>query len=491
MPLLDFSSADYSLSIGGRDMKLTGLSIRLGFNVPPMVHGSAVPADLVDKKLVAMTDADVFWDAYKQVDNAVGKESVDLKIRSLGPDEESNFDAKGWILGSADIAVAADSQTGGGRISFNALHPICNLQRYPANVGPVSPSPSYGDVEGETFLDVLGSAIDAYLKNTSSATQEQIGYRLMQEGRSKLSEYLKCDANLDKLADMFSGISDAESVKDGFRKYILSCIESGGENSSMWDLVAGSLAASLSLRLYMDKNDLSAKQLRLSPGIPYTRDRFRVFTKDIASIYNSSGSWLKCTGLSAWAPVSSGFPWNAEHEYDSDPFVPDVYCSVAAKENMLQMCNVNLPGWFEAILAHCTPASFNSPHEAEDFVDFEDMADAIRDKACRRLLTQQFLDLYRQTTDITVTKVFSFKDSAKSGLVLPGMSCGIADEKAVRLVFNVSEVEHEFDLNSNLASTTIRGNYVRGNDFSVSVEGAEDVDLITNGFSADKNYIWS
>jgi len=485
MPVVDFSKASYSLSIGGQAMKLTNLSLVFGFNVPPCVRGLAVPAALVDKKVVKASDVSQFWEAYRQADASVGKESVNLSIAGLGPDNESNFNASGWVLASADVSASAEAGDGGNEISFSALHPICNLQRYPANVGPVSPSPSYADVEGEDFLAVVKSAIDVYLANASSATMSQPGYKLMVEGRAKLSEYLDCTASLGGLASMFAGLSSPENVKNGFRKYILSCIESGGENSSMWDLVVGSLAATLSLRLCMDPGDLSAHKLFLKPSVPYTSKKVSIATKDISSIYNATGPWLKCTGLSTWAPAPTGLAWNAEHGYNSDPFVPSAYCSVAATSNMLQMCNVNLPGWFEAVVGHCEPPSYNAPQNAGDFIDLETMESIISDVACKRLLTQQFLDLYRQSTSIAVTKVFSFKGDG--GLLIPGITCEISDGG---LLFNISEVEHSFNMSGKTASTTIRGNYVRGSDFSVTVEGAENPGLITSGFSGDFNYIW-
>lgn len=492
MPLLDFSSAKYSLSIGGKAMKLTQLTVNLQFNAPPMVTGSAIPAKLVDKKVVPASDTSIFWDAYKKADKAVGKESINLRIGSIGEEGGIGFNAQGWILGSADVSVAASAEAGGHEINFTAMHPICNLERYPANIGPASPSPSYGDVKGSNFIDVVKSAMEAYMKKVPKPTKEQPGYKLMQEGKDKLTEYLQCEGvDISKLAGIFKGISSQKNVEDGFRKYILSCLESGGENSSMWEFVLGSLAATLSLRLWMDKSDLSAKKLKLRPSIPYTPEKVQISTSEIASIYSNSGDWVKCTGVSTWAAGPTGLPWNAAHQYDMDKFVPSAYCSVVAKEKMLKMCSVNLPGWFEAVANHCSPPSWNSPFKANDAVDMEKWCRIIKSVSCKKLLTQQLLDLYRQGTDIYVKKVFSFKDS-KGNVIIPGMTCCINDGGGgAGLMFNIASVQHNFNMNNKQAETVLRGNYVRAGDFSLEVEGGEDSTLIMNGCSRNKNYIWS
>lgn len=491
MPLLDFSTADYSLSIGGEDMKLTQLSVNLQFNAPPTVMGSAIPSKLVDKKVVPASDTSIFWDAYKKADNSVGKETVNLQLSSIGEEGSGGFNAEGWILGSADVSVAASAEAGGHEINFVAMHPVCNLERYPANVGPVSPSPSYSEVKGSNFIDVVKSAMEVYLKKVPKSTKDQPGYRLMQEGKDKLTEYLECEGvDISKLAELFKGISNQKNVEDGFRKYILSCLESGGENSSMWEFVLGSLSATLSLRLCMDKSDLSAKKLKLKPSIPFTSDKVEISTSDVASIYSNSGNWVRCTGVSTWAAGPTGIPWNATHQYDMDKFVPSAYCSVVAKDKMLKMCGVNLPGWFEAIANHCSPPTWNAPHQADDAVDMEQWCKIIKSVACKKLLTQQFLDLYRQSTDIYIKKVFSFNDSGGT-LIVPGLTCCVNDgSNGAGLMFNVSSVQHNFNMNNKQAETIIRGNYVRAGNFSLGADGAEDSNLISGGCSKNKNYIW-
>lgn len=487
MPVVNLQPADYSCTVGGEQMDLLSLDIMLEANAPPQISGVAIPSSEIEKGVVKADSAGKFWNGFNKADGKIGTESVDLSISRIGPDGDVNFNASGWVLADVSMSVSAQANGQGLAMAFTALHPACLLNKYPFNLGAVSIDPHYSDVKDGNLLDVIASAIEVYADKASPVTKKQYAYKLVKEGVGKLKEYLDCSGlDISRLRSLFEGVADPKGVVDGFKKYVLSAVAHGGENANMYSLVCQQFANALSVRLCVDPSDISAKKLRLRPSIPYTSDTVKLKLDDIESMSGGAGQWLRLTGVTTYTTLPTGLFWNCTHELDEDPLVPSAYCSVIDKNTSSQLLNVAMPDWYTAVLEHCTTPYWNSPQEVSAPADFDVQNEACR-KSASRVLTQHLLDAYRITNSLVVSKSFSLKDS-DGKLLVPGVTCRIGGSSG--LLFHIASVRHSLNVNNQTARTVVSGNFVRGTDFKLEVDGLESQTLISNGYSANRNYIW-
>ena len=490
MPVLDFSKAQYSFSVGGRDFAIIDFSLEMGFGVPPKIVCSAVPKKYTELGVVGDTNAQLFWQHVAGADRVVGKPNVNLSISSLGPDSDFNFNAQGWVLADVGLTAAATASQPAA-IEFTILHPIALLHQYPAHAGPTKQSPRADQIKGTQYIDILKSALQLYSRFVADSAKKEPAYKNMIRGISELDKYLKCEgcnaASLTKLFDWMSG----ESRKNcflGFKKYILSCVTNGAGGPTLYAFAAQNIAAELSLGLYVDPDDISSNKMILKPRVPYTPDCLHIKQNSVTMMTNSHGDWMAASGLYVRSDKIFRPKFNAPQMGGIFNSVNPSFASVMAKDGGVQTVSATLPGWFDAMLNYAYVCIFNAPGEIRHKSDL-DLSNENHVKATKKVLTQYFLDMYKQTKNITISRLFSMKDD-KGKLLVPGKSCELSDGKSRGLVFLVSSVSHKFSLLYNTATTQISGNYVRGANFSVQVEGAENESLISNGFSADKNYIW-
>lgn len=482
--ILDFSKASYSCSIGGKSMALLSVTIKSQLNAPPSVDLVAVPKDYQSRKIVDSSDAQLFWSALSTMDKDTGKPSGNLSISKLGPDSDFDFNANEWVISEIGVDASATAD-GPAAIKVSLMHPIVQLDKYPANAGPVTHSPDPSAVSGSDYLTVVRSALDVYSKHIVPSAKKGPAYEMLRTGLSDMNKYVKpegCD--ISKLANLFPWFTDQKHVLNGFKKYILSAVSHGTESSSLFALVIRGIATDLSLCLYPDPEDLASKRMILKPYIPYTPETVEVEMDTLMGINSVFGNWLVPSGVYAVTrKLNRAWFNNAAGECGGD----FAFASVIAKDNGSQTVSAKAPAWYDAILGYVASAWWNNATQVAD--NDLDLANTNHQKSIRKLLTQDFLDVFRQTRSVVLRRMFSSKGD-DGNLIVPGKTCSVTGGGGKGLLFLISGVSHTFNMLNNSAFTTISGNYVRGGNFSVKAEGAEDVEVISDGFSADKNYIW-
>lgn len=489
MPVLDFSNAKYSFEISGNNLAILDLTIELQLNAPVQLMCRAVPRGYTKSKVVDSSTAKLFWQALSRLDGLVGKPVVNLSISDLGLKDHFKFDAKGWVLGAVDVSASATAEAPSA-INITILHPIVLLAQCPVNVGPVAMEPALNQISGDTYIDVIASALRVYARYTTKDSKKGPAYTALRDNWANLSKYVECrGCSISKFANLFRGVvSNRSSVVDGFKRYILSCIENGAENQNLLSFAMQALASDLSLWLCPDPKNISATKMILKPKIPYTKELCLVGTSSLMRMSSYTGDWLCPSGVYTDLSKVHGLFWNAPESGETGLSGRGYVCMLA-NDNGKQMLKANIPGWFTAIMNYSTNAFANAPDTVSDpkSVDADSKAQCT---AVRKILTQDFLDVYRQTKSIVLERLFSITAGGK--LIVPGITCALTDQtgSGKNLLFNVSSVTHQFSLIGNTASTKICGNYVRAGDFKLSVRGATDPQLIKDGFSEEKNYIW-
>jgi hypothetical protein len=487
MPVLDLSKAEYAFAVAGTEFAIVDLNISMTMNAPPQLQIKAVPKAFIDKKVINTSNAELFWAIVSKVDSVIGKPSATLQISRLGEDVEMNFNAQKWVLADIGLSASATAEMPA-TIDFSIQHPIVLLSKYPVSLGPPKGKVNLDNVQGN-YLDVIKGVLNAYSDKLTDSAKKQPTYHLFQEGIGKLDEYLSCEGcNISNLAKLFPWVN-AKNLMNGFKEYILACATTGGIGSSLYSFVAQTVASELSLGLYMDPSDLSANKLILKPRVPFSASGCAGINPSMTiNMSNSQGDWLSPSGV--YTSMSKLRIPNFNHpEYNGQSMQEPLFVSVIAKDGGTQIVPVGIPGWVNGMLGYAfSRLDFNHDNR----IDNPQSLDFSRDdhaKSVQKILTQYFLDMYRQSKNIAITRLFSIYDDNGGHQLIPGISCVMSGGTG-GLAFLITSVQHQFSLASNQASTIISGNYVRGSQFSVNVEGAEPSNLITSGFSADTNYIW-
>ena len=482
MNIHDYGNITGSCSVGGSQFDLLGVDMQFAHNAPPTVSCRVVPKGYSSAGVVDSSDAALFWSTLRTCDNAVGKENASLSLSNLPGGRD--FNASGWVLGGVSVSASAIAE-GPECIDLQLLHPIVALEKYPSHVGPVKVNVAdASELGGSDYLGVVKSALESYKKRVTDSAKKTSAYKLLSEGIGRLGEFVKCEGcGLDKIAKLMEGF-DEKAVKKGFKKYILSCIENGSDNQTIFSLAFRAIATDLSLCLYTDENDLAARTMTLKPNVPFKPDPLRVTTDSIIRMGGQHGDWLAPSGVvTTLASIV-----RASYNHEMPAMLDSASMSVICREGGLQTVNVDAPVWFKAMLSYVFGSTFNKPDDVPELKEL-DLENTKQSKALRKLLTQYFLDLYRQNRTISITRVFSLEDNGGS-LIVPGKTCLLHDGKHQGMLFLVNGVNHKFSLQSNAATTEIYGTYLRAEGLDVKAEGGDPEAVITGGYSADKNYIW-
>lgn len=486
---IDLSKAQCSLSVGGLSLDVLSLEINLALGAPPQFTCMAVPSWAVAKQVVNSATDPQFWAATASADRVYGQPEVSLQF-SMSGDTSFSFNASGWVLSDMTLSASAVAERPEAVI-ITAQHPIVLLSKYPVNAGPVKESPNPGEMKGPTdYIEIVKKAIKVYSDHVSDSTKQQPVYKFVQQGADRLSEFITCTGcDVSGLTKLFTGIKDPDALKLGFNNYILSSILNGSAGSSLFSLVALSLASELSFGLYVDPSDISSNKMILRPNVPYTPDCVNINPDTVLNVTGSLGDWLSPSGLyislsTLRTPVHNAPETSGQSGQDT------LFASVAARDGGIQIVPTAIPAWINALFESAFQDYFHAPSTIKESPESLNLEDPKHVKVVQSILSQYLLDMYRQAKSITITRLFS-ESGDSGGLLVPGRSCrlsppGLGDG----LVFLITTVAHSFSLLNNTASTSIVGNYLRGSTFSMEVDGATPAKLISGGFSENKNYIW-
>ena len=481
----DFANVKCTLVAGGVQFAVLGVTLKFEHNAPPEIICRAVPQEYPQRgKVVDSSDAPLFWKNLRDSDDMVGREDVFFSLTNLPGGRD--FKAEGWVLGGVSTTASAGA-TAPEALDLQILHPIVMLEKYPSYAGPVKTNDAdVTNLTGSTYLELFKSALENYRDRITDSAKQAPAFELLSEGIGRIQEFVRCeDCNVSSLADLFQGFNK-ERLENGFKRYIMSCIENGADNQTIFSLAMRAIATDLSLCLFVDERDPGSKQMILRPNIPYKPNPLNIKTNTLKQMTGNQGHWLAPTGVCTTLTqlVRPGY------NHDKMPLkIDEATMSVICRDKGLQTIHVNAPVWFRAMLANAFGGNFNKIDDVESITDVDPENKRQMD-ALKKVLTQYFLELYRRSRQFSASRVFSLLDN-DSKLLLPGRTCKVWDGKHKGILFLLESVEHKFSLQNNLASTELAGSYLRAEDLKVNARGADPEQIINNGFSEDRNYIWN